>query len=334
MPPPTTKPHFFLYPFSIASCPTALLMGFWNFFTRTSTKPSQAATRQLALRQQSFFLDPALHRHYVTHGWCTVGNVVTNEEIEAFLATYQEITALPGFNLSDTFLNSGRLHNPEIRSKVHAAINKGASTILPRMFAMEHVDTRTGGAFQVKPPSDKSELQIHQDSSVIDEDNDYCLFVWIPLCDVTMQNGPLHFLEGSHLWGNTQRSLGVPWNFEKHDALLKAYMKPVTAKRGDVIIFDPAMLHSSSPNFTDALRCAITLTVLRKNYQLVYFFKNENTPKDKIEKYRITEEFYKDYDFVAQPDGSRFPMTLEAYNPFDLTAKEMKELVLCHLPKA
>lgn len=308
-------------------------MGIWNIFTRKAIKPSPEAQRQLELRQQAFFLDADLHAHYLRHGWCKVSNVVTQVEIEAFLETYHTISTLPGFELADKFLNSGRLHNPEIRGRVHEAINRGASTILPRIFAMQHVDTRTGGAFQVKPPGDKSELQIHQDSSVIDEDNDYCLFVWIPLCDVTMQRGPLHFLEGSHLWGNTQRSLGVPWNLGKHDALLKKYMKPVTANLGDAIIFDPAMLHSSSPNLTSELRCAITLTVLRNDYQLVYFFKNENTPADMIEKYHITEEFYKDYDFVAQPDGTRFPMTLEKQRPFDLSEREMNDMVQCHLPR-
>jgi len=307
-------------------------MGIWDIFRQKAVKPSPEAEQQLALRQQSFFLDATLHARYLKHGWCTVSNVITTEEIEAFLATYKAISALPGFELSDKFLNSGRLHNPDIRGQVHEAINRGASTILPRIFDMDQVDTRTGGAFQVKPPGDKSELQIHQDSSVIDEDNDYCLFVWIPLCDVPMQRGPLHFLEGSHLWGNTQRSLGVPWNFGKHDALLKQYMKPVTAKLGDAIIFDPAMLHSSSPNLTSELRCAITLTVLRKDYQLVYYFKNEDTPANRIEKYRISEDFYKDYDFVSQPDGSRFPMTLETQRPFDLSEREMIDLVKCHLP--
>lgn len=307
-------------------------MGIFNLLFPGRPRPTAEALRQLELRQRSFFRESAHHHHYVRHGWCIVPNVVTPEEIEMFLSTYESITRLPGFNLTDKFLNSGRLHNPELRALVHDTVNKGAATILPRMFDMSDVDTRTGGAFQVKPPSDKSELQIHQDSSVIDEDNDYCLFVWIPLCDVTLENGPLHFLEGSHLWGNTQRSLGVQWNFGKHDALMKKHMRPVTANAGDVIVFDPAMLHSSSKNLSTQLRCAITLTVLRRNYQLVYYFLADDTPKGMIEKYRITEEFYKDYDFVSRPDRLRFPMTLEPYRPFDLSEKEMRALIRCHLP--
>jgi len=307
-------------------------MSLLDFFLPKKTAHSAAAQRQVELRQRSFFLDPALHAQYVQRGWCKVNDVVTQDEVAMFLATYDSISKLPGFELTDKFLNSGRLHNPEIRATTHDAINRGAATILPRIFDMSDVDTRTGGAFQVKPPSDFSELQIHQDSSVIDEDNDYCLFVWIPLCDVTMENGPLHFLEGSHLWGNTQRSLGVPWNFGKHDAMLKERMRPVTAKVGEAIIFDPAMLHSSVKNLSNELRCAITLTVLRKDYQLVYYFLAADTPKGKIEKYRITEEFYRDYDFVSRPDGSRFPMTLEDHRPFDLTEREMRDLISCHAP--
>jgi len=305
-------------------------MAFWDIFQRRG--PSSESQRQKTLREESFFLDDTHHEHYVCHGWCRIERVVDVTEIRGFLVTYESIAQLPGFELTDKFLNSGRLHNPKIRALVHEAINRGAAAILPRMFDMRKVATRTGGAFQVKPPSDMSELQIHQDSSVIDEDNDYCLFVWIPLCDVTMEHGPLHFLEGSHLWGNTQRSLGVPWNFERHDTLLRKHMTPVTARAGDVIVFDPAILHSSSKNLSTALRCAITLTVLRQDYQLVYYFMGEDTPDGMIEKYRISEAFYSDYDFVSRPDGSRFPMTLEPYRPFNLSPDQVKELIRLHHP--
>lgn len=287
----------------------------------------------LEIRKESFFLDPALHERFLTHGWVKVEHVIEPEEIASFMETFNYISTLEGFELDKHLLNSGRLFNPEIRKNTQAVINKNAQTILPRLFDMEKVDKHTGGAYQVKPCSDQSDLQIHQDSTVIDEEKDYCLFVWIPFCDVNEKNGPIWTLDGSHLWGNTQRSLGVPWNFLKHVDLLRTYMHPVLANVGDVIVFDPALVHCSTPNFSDKVRHAITITVLRKNYQLVYYFKNKEGPKDIIEKYQVDENFYYSYDFISQPDGTKWKKELVTYKPFDLSPNKLVKLIEKHRPK-
>lgn len=41
------------------------------------------------------------------------------------------------------------------------------------MFNINIVDSNTGGAYKFKPPHVNSNILIHQDSSVIDEENDY-----------------------------------------------------------------------------------------------------------------------------------------------------------------
>jgi len=201
------------------------------------------------------------------------------------------------------------------------------------MFDMEKADPKTGGAFQVKPPSEQSDLQIHQDGNVIDEEKDYCLFVWIPFCDITETNGPIWVLPGSHLWGNTQRSLGVPWNFLKHVEFLRKFMFPINIKRGDVMVFDPALIHCSTPNFSAETRHAITITVLRKNYQLIYYFRNKNIDTFLIEKYEVDENFYYDYDFQSKPDETKWKKTVVKYEPFDLTQNELFKLIKKHLPE-
>lgn len=297
------------------------------------TPEPQAPNPYLEIRKNSFFLDDAQQVHFVEQGWVVIKNVVRNGEIESFMDTFRHISTLEGFELDKHLLNSGRLFNPEIRKRTQEVINQNAKTILPRLFDMEKVDTHTGGAYQVKPCSEESDLQIHQDSTVIDEEEDYCLFVWIPFCDVTETNGPIWVLPGSHLWGNTQRSLGVPWNFLKHVDFLRKYMHPVLVNKGDVIVFDPALVHCSTPNFSDEIRHAITVTVLRKNYRLVYYFKNKEAAPDTIEKYEVDENFYYGYDFISRPDGDRWKRTVVPYKPFDLTPKELRKLIERHLPK-
>jgi hypothetical protein len=286
------------------------------------------------IRKDSFFLDPAYHAHYVTHGWCAIKDVVLQEEIDSFLQTFTEISKLEGFELDKNLLNSGRLFNPEIRKKTQDVINRNAKTILPRLFDMQKTDEHTGGAYQVKPPHVNSDLLIHQDSTVIDEENDYCLFVWIPFCDVTLENGPISFLSGSHLWGNTQRSLGVPWQFRNNIKTLYQHVQPVTLNKGDILVFDPACIHASAPNLSKEIRHAITITVLRKNYQLVYYFRNEQLPADQIEKYYVDENFYYDYDFVSKPDETKWKKEVVPYKPFELSDQALSKLIRQYTPPA
>lgn len=295
-----------------------------NFFQKAK---APATNKYLQIRSDSFFIEPQNQAHYLKYGWCKIENAVTDKEIESFMNTFTEISKLEGFELDKTLLNSGRLFNPEIRKKTLDVINLNAKTILPRMFDMNKTDTHTGGAYQVKPPHINSDLLIHQDSTVIDEETDYCLFVWIPFCDVTMENGLISFVNGSHLWGSTQRSLGVPWQFKNNIPTLYKHTTPVTVKKGEVLVFDPACIHASSPNLSKEIRHAITVTVLRKNYQLVYYFRNPEIDKSLIEKYYVTEEFYYTYDFISKPDETKWRKEVVPYKNFDLSKRQLIKLI-------
>jgi hypothetical protein len=307
-------------------------MGFLSIFSSKPSIEKSAHNLHYDIRRESFFLDNIQYQHYLKHGWTVVKGVVHNEEISAFKSTLNDISALEGFELNEQFVNSGCLHNPEIRSKTQQVIRKHAPGILSRIFDMNQVESETGGTYQVKPCSEKSDLQLHQDSAVVDEEKDYCLFVWIPLCDIREDNGPLWVLSGSHLWGNTQRSFVTPWNMLEHEQTLKKYMHPVLVNQGDVVIFDPALIHSSSANVSPELRQAVTITAIRKGYQLVYFFRDKNMPEDVIDKYLIDESFFHDYDFVSRPDDNFWPKESVPYNPFRISRKDVMKLIKEHLP--
>ena len=296
-------------------------------------KPTVQENKYHKIRTAPFFLNQKYQAHYLTHGWTIIDDVINNIEIDSFMQTFDEISKLEGFELDKNLLNSGRLFNPEIRKKTQKIINSNAATILPRMFNMNIVDSHTGGAYQVKPPHKNSDLLIHQDSTVIDEENDYCLFIWIPFCDITLENGTISFLSGSHLWGNTQRSLGVPWQFKNHIETLYNYIDPVIIKAGSVLVFDPATIHSSAPNLSKEIRHAITITVLRKNYQLVYYFRNPKLPENKIEKYYVDETFYYDYDFISKPDEKKWKKEIVDFKPFNISNKNLIRLIKQYSPK-
>ncbi|MCZ2393088.1 MAG: phytanoyl-CoA dioxygenase family protein [Chitinophagales bacterium] len=298
-----------------------------NIKSIVSPMKFEKENKYFQIRQQSFFLSDEHHQHYIHKGWVKISDVVKEEEINSFMDTFNYISTLEGFELEKHLLNSGRLFNPEIRKATLNVINKNSPAILSRIFDISKIDTHTGGAYQVKPTHIESDLLIHQDSTVIDEENEYCLFVWIPFCDVKKENGVISFVEGSHLWGNTQRSLGVPWQFKNYIDILYRNTVEVPVKKGDVLVFDPACIHASSPNLSKEIRHAITTTVLKKNYQLVYYFKNPEMPLNQIEKYYVKEDFYYDYDFISKPDNSIWDMEINEYKDFQLSHRDFKRMI-------
>lgn len=304
----------------------------------TATMETTAATRSIEnsphykVRKESFFLDESIHQHFLAHGWCVVKNVVTADEIKDFQNTYNYITGIDGFSIDCQFLNTGCLPNTEIREKTAEVINTNVKTILPRMFKMDVVSQHTGGSFVIKPPHEESGLAPHQDSSFIDEEKDYSLFMWLPFCDVTEKNGAISVLSGSHLWGNTQRGFSAPWNLQKHVDFMAKFMQPVYINAGDVLIFDPALVHSSEPNFSEETRHAITITVVRKNPELIYYYRDSTMPADIIEKFFVDEEFFRTYDFASKPDETKWRKETIPYQSFDITERELNTLIEQYSP--
>lgn len=308
-------------------------MNLSNFLEKVFVKPSLDDNPQYTIRKESFLLSDEYHQHYLKHGWCKIQNVVKQNEIDSFLSVYNDITTLEGFGLDNHFLNTGCLPNTDIRTKTSDVINKNAEAIFPRILNMDIVEKHTGGSYVIKPAHEDSSLPTHQDSSFIDEEKDYSLFLWIPFCNVSEDNGPIYVLPGSHLWGNTQRSLRVPWNLQKHIPLLNKYMTPVYMNVGDILIFDPALVHSSGPNRSSETRHAITITAVRKNPELIFFYKNENIAPELIEKYYVNEQFFREYDFASKPDETKWRKELVKYNSFDFSEKEMIKIIEQNLPE-
>ncbi|MBK9353455.1 MAG: phytanoyl-CoA dioxygenase family protein [Bacteroidetes bacterium] len=161
--------------------------------------------------------------------------------------------------------------------------------------------------YQIKPASKTSQLNPHQDTPIVDELNLYAIYAWIPLCDVNEKNGTLSVLPKSHLWGNYQRSLNVPWIYEKYTNKLWKLMKPLNINKGDLICFDSALIHASGPNMSNEVRVAYNTAILPKNFQQVHYYMDKDTPKNKVEEYLIDETFYMNENIMQKPP-SRFQL--------------------------
>lgn len=235
-----------------------------------------------------YFLDSGQQRCFERDGFIVLRNIVQPDEIEEAYDIYLQLKTREGYNVQDNFESSGNFTSKATQQFVFDYIKKYVHKIAQRFADLDNCEVGDGGAFFIKPNTDKSILHPHQDSAVIDETKYYGIFVWIPLVDITLQNGPLYILPGSHLFGNTSRSQHIPWAFRHLNELLWEKMKPIPVNKGDIICFDTSVIHASAANNSDAYRIVACGALLPKHHQKVDYLLNG----DQLVKYDVDSDYW------------------------------------------
>ena len=139
-------------------------------------------------------------------------------------------------------LNNGGFFSGSYSSDID--YKKKASNEIVKVFSRAYSDlfinyTPFGGAFLYKVPSTNSELAAHQDWTIVDEAKHVALNCWVPLCDVTKQNGALSILPGSHFDNfNVIRAPTLPFFFSGNDDLVMKELVPMEVKAGTAVILN------------------------------------------------------------------------------------------------
>ena len=110
------------------------------------------------------------------------------------------------------------------------------------------------GAFIVKNIGVDSGMCVHQDMSLVDESRFTGINIWVPLVDLTIENGALFVLRGSHRMTPTYRGSSIPECFSPVMNEVIDFLEPVTVKAGEAVIFDQSIIHFSPPNYSDNIR--------------------------------------------------------------------------------
>jgi len=237
-----------------------------------------------------YFKDLAVQKSFEQDGYVIIKNIVLSEEIAEASEAFKQLQQMNAYNVNKKFESAGNFICKETQAFIFNFIKEYSKKIAPRFANLENCDIGEGGTFFIKPPSDESILHPHQDSTVIDEVNQYGVFIWIPLIDITQENGPLYVLPGSHKWGNFYRSQHIPWSFRNQYKYLWKKMIPIIVKKGDIICFDTSIIHASGINTTKETRVAACGALLPKNHKKVEYLLKEKT----IYKYYIDDDYWLD----------------------------------------
>lgn len=137
-----------------------------------------------------------------------------------------------------------------------------------------------GAAFLIKGTGEQSEMPMHQDWTIVDEEKYFALNVWIPLTATNEKNGTLEVMKGSHKWMAAKRAPTLPFPYQGHQDKIKPHLTAVNTEPGEVVVLNQALIHYSKPNLTSELRPAITAGVISKEAPLSLYYWNREKPTE------------------------------------------------------
>jgi len=186
------------------------------------------------------------------------------------------------------------------------------------------------GTFTIKKPGDDSKLAIHLDWSVVDEEKHNAIGVWVPLCDVTPENGAFGLLEGSFRFGQTIRGsmvnfLYAPGNGPK---ILRNYISKYRAVQfslsaGTAIVYDMKTAHFSTANKSSNIRLAANLVLIPKKAAPRHYFKSK---ENEISVFSVDKMYFL-AGFLGAHDIGESPIrTIKVQNNYDIEEQHQTDV--------
>ncbi len=236
-----------------------------------------------AAHRAQLFQDPEKHHAFERDGYVVL-DFFQPEEIAHMLALFEGLRpeGLKGF-YTTTFDNS-----PDYRTQVDTALRAIFSRPVTQYY--QHFKYFFS-SYIVKAPDPKSELILHQDMTLVDEAKFAGMNIWAPLVDLTMENGPIYVLPGSHRLLPSYRGSSLPDIYDGLSKEVISVMTPLLLKAGQAVAFDQSLLHYSPANQSEAERIVVNTFISNEKAQIrICWHDKENAP-DQVEIFEQADDF-------------------------------------------
>ncbi|MGB6058708.1 MAG: hypothetical protein WBF71_10620, partial [Microthrixaceae bacterium] len=136
---------------------------------------------RLVRYDRQLLADPEIQEKLRRAGYVECGRVLDDDRLLAVRQVAFDFLESLNEPWGEAFLTTGRISDPVLRAE---ATQRAADLVLPALapYFIPEVRLR-GSALQIKPPSRSSELNSHQDSSLVDERRWLGVYAWIALDD-------------------------------------------------------------------------------------------------------------------------------------------------------
>ncbi len=222
--------------------------------------------------------------------------LLSPEQIEQCLAVYKRTQS----GMHDKFYNTIASNNLDYRKTVSDSLEEIFGDTLRAAFNRYKV---LGYNFAAKSYGDGSVCHIHNDDSHADENLYTCINVWIPLVDVSADNGSLYVLPGSHKLPYSIRGIGLPFAYEKYKPVIEPRLKVMTMKAGEALFFDSRLIHGSYENTLQEDRPAIIVAMLPEEAEPLVYMKYRDELHNSAELFEAPPDFYLKIKIGERPVG-------------------------------
>lgn len=186
---------------------------------------------------------------------------------------------------------------------------KKASDEIVKVFSRAYEDLFTdytpfGGAFLYKVPGANSALAAHQDWTIVDEQEHVALNCWVPLQDITADNGPIMILPGSQYDNfNVVRAPTLPFFFSGNEDVIHPELIPMIVPAGTAVILNQSVIHYSPDNKSAEVRRAITAGVKSAGARMKFHYRIPG--RDALEVFDMEDDFLISFRDFARDIGQR-----------------------------
>lgn len=233
------------------------------------------------------FLNPAQHRAFERDGFVVL-DFFSADEVQSMRQLFEELRpeGLKGF-YTTTFEDS-----PQYRTRVDLALREVFQRPVARHFQQYKYFF---SSFIVKAPDPKSELILHQDMTLVDEARYAGLNIWVPLVDLTLENGPLCVLPGSHRLKPTYRGSSLPDIYDGLEREVRSVMTPLLLQAGQAVAFDQSLLHYSPANVSEKERIVVNTFISHEAAKIRICWHDKEHAPDKVELFAQEDDFLRHY---------------------------------------
>ena len=240
------------------------------------------------------FRDPSLNHTFQEKGFVQT-SLLNAVEVSNLRKAYDSLPRPKDEGFHCTMFSPDK----DLRKNVDRIIKESLVEKLSRIF----LDQKPlYGNFMVKEPGIESDWFVHQDWSYVDENEYDSVAVWVPLTDLTLDNGVICMVPGSHQIKNPVRGPGVTDPYEDvHEEIKKKYHEKVFLKAGEAVIWHHRLVHFSPPNLSNTDRVAATLIYTPADVPVIHFWKDSSHQGTVVNKYAVDSDFFMQYDIVHEP---------------------------------
>lgn len=229
---------------------------------------------------KTIFKDPALQERFETEGYVQI-QLLEPEDIEELLVKFHHYFPEP----SEGFFSSSYLNDLALKKEISGKIVE----VLARRFDRYFTNYRCfGSAFLSKTAGHRSEMPMHQDWSIVNEDHHVAVNIWTPLSDANKVNGSLEVLPRSHSFAKVRRSPTLPFFWAGYEGEMKKGLQALEVKAGEAIVLNQALVHYSPANQTPEVRPAITTGLLSAEAHMEF---NYQTEAGEVDIYQMEDDF-------------------------------------------